>query len=46
VGQALSIATYLFVGRPGEFYLLAVAFGTAYGGVMRCARRRPQLPPK
>ena len=32
--QALSIATYLFVGRLGEFYLLAVVFGTAYGGVM------------
>jgi len=34
VVQALSIATYLFVGRLGEFYLLAVVFGTAYGGVM------------
>jgi hypothetical protein len=34
VVQALSIATYLFVGRLGEFHLLAVAFGTAYGGVM------------
>jgi MFS family permease len=32
--QALSIATYLFVGRLVEFYLLAVVFGTAYGGVM------------
>jgi MFS family permease len=32
--QALSIATYLFVDRLGEFYLLAVVFGTAYGGVM------------
>jgi len=32
--QALSIAAYLFVGRLGEFYLLAVVFGTAYGGVM------------
>jgi MFS family permease len=32
--QALSIAAYLFVGQLGEFYLLAVVFGTAYGGVM------------
>ncbi len=32
--QALAIATYLFVSRLGEFYLLAVVFGTAYGGVM------------
>jgi len=32
--QALSIAAYLLVGRLGEFYLLAVVFGTAYGGVM------------
>lgn len=32
--QALAIGTYLFVGRLGEFYLLAVAFGSAYGGVM------------
>jgi MFS family permease len=32
--QAVSIAAYLFVGRLGEFYLLAVVFGTAYGGVM------------
>jgi hypothetical protein len=35
VVQALSIATYLFVGRLGEFYLLAVVFGTAYGGALR-----------
>ena len=27
-------ATYLFVNRLGEFYVLAVIFGTAYGGVM------------
>jgi len=32
--QAFSIASYLAVGKLGEFYLLAVVFGTAYGGVM------------
>ena len=32
--QVFAIATYLFVSRLGEFYLLAVVFGTAYGGVM------------
>jgi MFS family permease len=32
--QAFSIAAYLFIDRLGEFYLLAVVFGTAYGGVM------------
>ena len=32
--QALAIVTYLFIARLGEFYLLAVVFGTAYGGVM------------
>ena len=32
--QSLAIGTYLLVGRLGEFYLLAVFFGTAYGGVM------------
>jgi len=32
--QAFAIATYLFVNRLGEFYLLAMVFGTAYGGVM------------
>jgi MFS family permease len=32
--QALAIATYLTVSRLGEFYLLALVFGTAYGGVM------------
>jgi MFS family permease len=32
--QALAIGTYLAIGRLGEFYLLAVIFGTAYGGVM------------
>jgi MFS family permease len=32
--QALAIGTYLFVNTLGEFYALAVIFGTAYGGVM------------
>lgn len=32
--QALAIVAYLFIARLGEFYLLAVVFGTAYGGVM------------
>ncbi len=32
--QALSVATYLAVGRLGEFYALSVIFGLAYGGVM------------
>jgi len=32
--QAFAIATYLAVDRLGEFYLLALVFGTAYGGVM------------
>jgi MFS family permease len=32
--QALAIGTYTFVSRLGEFYALAVIFGTAYGGVM------------
>jgi MFS family permease len=32
--QALAIGAYLAIGRLGEFYLLAVIFGTAYGGVM------------
>ena len=32
--QALAIASYAFVSRLGEFYALAVLFGTAYGGVM------------
>lgn len=32
--QALAIGTYAFVSRLGEFYALAVVFGTAYGGVM------------
>jgi MFS family permease len=32
--QALTIGSYVFVNRLGEFYALAVIFGTAYGGVM------------
>jgi len=32
--QALAIVTYAFISRLGEFYALAVIFGTAYGGVM------------
>jgi MFS family permease len=32
--QALAIGTYAFISRLGEFYALAVIFGTAYGGVM------------
>jgi MFS family permease len=32
--QALAIGGYVFVSRLGEFYTLAVIFGTAYGGVM------------
>jgi MFS family permease len=32
--QAFAMGGYLFVSRLGEFYLLAVIFGTAYGGVM------------
>lgn len=32
--QALALATYLTVSRLGEFYALAVVFGSAYGGVM------------
>jgi MFS family permease len=32
--QSLAIGSYLFVNRLGEFYGLAVVFGTAYGGVM------------
>jgi predicted MFS family arabinose efflux permease len=32
--QSVAIATYLFVHRLGEFYVLALVFGTAYGGVM------------
>ena len=32
--QSLAIGSYVFVSRLGEFYALAVIFGTAYGGVM------------
>src|SRR5262245_41280047 len=32
--KALAIGSYVFVNRLGEFYTLAVIFGTAYGGVM------------
>jgi len=32
--QAVAIGSYVFVDRLGEFYALAVIFGTAYGGVM------------
>lgn len=32
--QAAALATYLLVSRLGEFYALAVVFGSAYGGVM------------
>jgi MFS family permease len=32
--QSICIASYLAVNRLGEFYTLAVVFGTAYGGVM------------
>jgi len=32
--EALAIVTYAFISQLGEFYALAVAFGTAYGGVM------------
>jgi MFS family permease len=34
VTQALAIGTYPLVRELGEFYVLAVIFGTAYGGVM------------
>lgn len=32
--QALAIPAYLAVRDPGQFYLLAIVFGMAYGGVM------------
>ncbi|SDP85668.1 MFS transporter [Phyllobacterium sp. OV277] len=32
--QAVVLAAYLFVSQLGEFYALAVIFGSAYGGVM------------
>lgn len=32
--QALAIWTFVPIRRTGEFYLLAIVFGAAYGGVM------------
>lgn len=32
--QALAIGTFAAISRTGEFYLLAIVFGLAYGGVM------------
>ncbi|HYP17509.1 MAG TPA: MFS transporter, partial [Opitutus sp.] len=32
--QAAAIATFAAISRTGEFYLLAIVFGMAYGGVM------------
>jgi MFS family permease len=32
--QAIALMGYLFVSRLGEFYALAMIFGSAYGGVM------------
>lgn len=32
--QAFTIAAYAAISRAGEFYLLAIIFGLAYGGVM------------
>ena len=32
--QALAIGSYVFISRLGEFYAIAIVFGTAYGGVM------------
>jgi MFS family permease len=32
--QALAIGTFAAIRQPGEFYLLAIVFGAAYGGVM------------
>jgi MFS family permease len=32
--QAIVISAYIWVRQLGEFYTLAVIFGTAYGGVM------------
>lgn len=34
LAQAVAIGTYATVRRSGEFYLLAIVFGMAYGGVM------------
>jgi MFS family permease len=32
--QAFAIGSYLYVNKLEEFYVLAIVFGTAYGGVM------------
>lgn len=32
--QAVAIGTFAAISRTGEFYLLAIVFGLAYGGVM------------
>jgi MFS family permease len=32
--QAVVIGSYMFVSQLGDFYALAIVFGTAYGGVM------------
>jgi MFS family permease len=32
--QAVALMGYLFVSQLGEFYALALIFGSAYGGVM------------
>jgi MFS family permease len=32
--QAIAIFTFVAIRRTGEFYLLAIVFGAAYGGVM------------
>jgi MFS family permease len=32
--EAIAISAYLVVSRQSEFYLLAIVFGAAYGGVM------------
>ncbi len=34
LAQAIAIATFVAIRRTGEFYLLAIFFGAAYGGVM------------
>jgi MFS family permease len=34
VVQALAIGTFVAIRRTGEFYLLGIVFGMAYGGVM------------
>jgi MFS family permease len=32
--QALAVGSYVYISRPGEFYVLAVILGASYGGVM------------